>query len=477
MKTIYQSVWIKYGFWLVSGLILYLLVKLSPGVASNAFFFTLLCFYLLLLPGWLLFGFLKVNLEDRIGRFLAYFALGLSFYFVLSFIAIFAGISLASLSIVIFILLAGLLITSLLLALCRNNQKPFYAVGFNRLENLYFILPVAIGAFILWVVYLKGANLNGDPYLHLSIIRKALDGTSLSSRDLALTKTQFINPAYVYPVWHIFLAFLSKISHLSIFQVWSNILILLTLISFLVWYYFSKVLFQKTSWTILALSLFMIFVFYGGPGYLFTRLGVPDTFSQLILLPLGLAFALKYILDHKPDKKILIINFLLAFILLVLHGPHYFYLVVSTSFFGILYAATHWQDQDYKPTLWKFLKVFLVELAALILIGATIELRSHALSVAIIEFYKSPSGGVIFSTSFQKFGLVYKYGFLLLPLVFLFWRSRRLLFIPATMLLVPLIYWTPLQSIFNKSAHDRSRAFRPKTHQTFCFIFKRVHLF
>jgi hypothetical protein len=32
-----------------------------------------------------------------------------------------------------------------------------------------------------------------------------------------------------------------------------------------------------------------------------------------------------------------------------------------------------------------------------------------------------------------------------------FWRSKRLLFIGATMLLVPLIYWTPLKMVFSKA--------------------------
>lgn len=452
MKTLRRSFILEYVLWILFGLLIFAFRQIDTSVFQNPWVFSIAFLYILFLPGWLLSRLFRINIDDLAGRILSYFIFGLSFYLIVNFIAIFAGMSLATLSFVIFILLGVFLIISFFLDLPKKaiTDQEISWRQVLKIENIYYLLPVVIGIFILWLVSLKGPGLDGDPYLHLSIIRKALDGSALSPRALAFTKTQLINPAYVYPVWHIFLAFLSKNLSISIFSTWSNIIIALTIISFLAWYYLSKILFQKTSWTILALSFFMIFVFYGGPGYLFTRLSVPDTFGQLILLTLGLAFALKYILDEKIGG-LLIINFLLSFMLLIIHGPHYFYLIVSILLFGILYGATHFRDTDYKPTLLKILKVFLVQLAVLVLAGVAIELKSQTLSSSIIEFYKSASGGVAFSTNFTKFGLVYKYGLLLLPLVFYFIKSRRLLFIIATMLLVPLIYWTPLQSIFNKT--------------------------
>lgn len=451
MKTPKKSLFFEYGIWAAFGILILLFIKLSPSVFANVWIFTIVFLFLLVFPGWILTKVFKISLKDWVGRVLSYFVLSLAFYFVLNFLAITLGFSLNFLSFLIFVTLIVLFIIAIILNLKGENAAEINWQSFLKLENIYYLLPIALGILILWLVSYKGPSLDGDPYLHLSIIRKALDGSSLSPRALAFTKMQMINPAYVYPTWHIFLAFLAKTFTLSIFQVWSNILTGLTIVSIFAWYYLSKVIFEKKGWTILALSFFLIFTVYGGPGYLFTRLGIPDTFAQLILLPLGLAFSFKYIFEENPGKKLLIINFLIAFMLLVLHGPHYFYLLLSIGFFGILYALSHFRDQNYKLTISKFLKVFLVELAVAILVGGIIELRSHSLSVAISEFNKSSSGGVNLTTSFTRFPIVYKYGFLLLPPVLIFFKSKRLLFIIATMLLTPLICWTSLAVFFSKT--------------------------
>jgi len=453
MSTSFKKLFFGYSIWALLGVLILLLIKISPTIFANPWVFTIAFLYLLLFPGWVLSKIFRLSLKDFAGRFLSYFALSLAYYFIFGFVGITFGFSLNLLSILIFVTLILLFTAAILLDLKKTNAIDINWKDLLKLENIYYLLPIALGILILWLVSFKGPSLDGDPYLHLSIMRKALDGSSLSPRALALTKTQMINPAYVYPAWHIFLAYLAKIFSLNIFQVWSNILIGLTIVSIFSWYFLSKVIFEKKSWTILALALFLIFTLYGGPGYLFTRLGVPDTFAQLILLPLGLAFSLKYILDpsSRLGAKILILDFLIAFILLVLHGPHYFYLLVSVAFFGILYAVSHFRDPDYKAVLIRILKVFLVELISLGIIFAVIELRSHSLSAAIAEFNKSSSGGVNLETSFNKFPLVYKYGFLLLPLALILAKSKRHLFIVATMLLSPLICWTPLSVFFSQA--------------------------
>ena len=462
MNTLNKRLFFEYGLWAVIGLLILIFIKTAPNIFINSWIFTIAFLYLLLFPGWILSKIFKITLKDWVSRFLIYFVLSLAFYFVLNFLAITFGFSLNFLSMLIFVILILLFIIAILLNLGETNALSLNWKDSLKSENIYphtkrfgegvyYFLPIALGIFVVWLVSFNGPSLDGDPYLHLSIMRKALDSSALSPRALAFTKTQMINPAYVYPAWHMFLGFLAKTFSLNIFQVWSNILIGLTIISIFCWYYLSKVIFEKKSWTILALSFFLIFTVYGGPGYLFTRLGVPDTFAQFILLPLGLAFSLKYIFDEAADKKFLILSFLSAFILLVLHGPHYFYLLISIAFFGILYALSHFRDQDYKLTMSKFLKVFLIELIVVILVGAVIELRSHTLSAAISEFNKSSSGGVNLTTHFTKFPLVYKYGFLLLPLILIFAKSKRLLFIIATMLLAPLVYWTPLSVFFSKT--------------------------
>lgn len=451
MKALRQSFVLEYVLWIFAGLLIWAFVKLLPSVFANPWFFTLGFFYILLLPGWLLKRFFRISLSEISGQILIIFILGLSFYFIINFLGIFAGLSLAVLVKIIFGLLILLFIITFLRDLLKKpNESPkINWQGFFKLENIYFLLPLGLGIFFIWFIFQAGPSLEGDPYLHLAIIRKALDGSSLASRALAYTKTQQLNAAYVYPAWHIFLAFLSRVFSLSLFDTWSLVIIPLTLMAILSWYWFSKIIFQKTAFTILVLVLWLIFVFYAGPGYLFTRLVIPDTFAQLILLPLGFAFALKYIFERGPNKKLLLINFLIAFMLLIMHGPHYFYLILAVGLYGILFAGLFWQKNYYRAHLVRILQVFLSEVAVLILIGLVIEFRSHALLASLAQFNKSANVGAQ-TTSFLNFGLLYKYGLLLLPLTLFTWRDPRKLFIGAVMLLVPLIYWTPLVNLSTK---------------------------
>ncbi|MCL5407052.1 MAG: hypothetical protein M1429_00955, partial [Patescibacteria group bacterium] len=328
------------------------------------------------------------------------------------------------------------------------NEKIFDYRKIYQIENIYYLLPLLVGIFILYVVGLQGPNLNGDPYLHLSIVRKALDGDSLSIRGLALTKTSVINLAYLTPVWHIFLAFLSRILVANVFTTWHNILYVLTVLVFLSWYFLAKIIFQRKGWIILALLMMMIFVVYNGPGYLFTRLGVPDTLGQLLLLPLALGLSFQFIFE-KTQKRNLILMALISFILLILHGPHYFYLLATLIFFGLFYLVFYFKDREYKETLKKTGQVLLCALSVLILAVVALELRSRAVVSTLIEFNRA-ADNVVAAPSFVKFGLTYKYGYFLLPITLVFLKSKRILFVIVGMLLAPLIYFTPIRIIASK---------------------------
>lgn len=435
-----------YGAWLMGGFLLWLFSK--NGLLSSPLVFSLGFLYILFLPGFSLGRFLKLEDLSFSGKILLYFVLGLGFYFIINLSAIILGISLSILMPVLIVLLILLFLGSFLFDFLRKDFQTGRKIEwhFHQTDLLYFLVA-AVALIIGWVIYLKGPNLNGDPYFHLAILRKALEGDSLSVRNLAFTKTLMINPTYVYPVWQVFLAFLSRLFSLDIFVVWHNIIFVLTIISFFAWYYLAQVIFEKKFLALLGLLLWMILTFYDGAGYMFTRLGVPDTLAQLILLPLGIAFTFKYVFK-KESQKFLMVNFLIALLLLVTHGPHYFYLIISILAFGLFYAIFYFKSDDYKLILKRLLQVFLVELLVLVLVAVVLELRSKTISTAILEFNKSSSAAIAYS-SFFKFSLVYKYGFFLLPLV-LVWRKPRWWLVGACMLLVPLVYFTPLRDFLTK---------------------------
>lgn len=438
---------LEYLIWLASGLFL-LMICQAPTILERPWMFSLAFLYLLFLPGYLLGRLLRLTFQDLLSRIVIYFVLGLGFYCIFNLLAILTGITLGSLSKIILLFLILMLAGSFIYDWLKPlpEEKVSSLKNFWRVENLFYLLPALLAGFIFWLLSFQGPNLNGDPYFHLSIIRKAIEGGSLASRDLAFTKIQFINPAYVYPVWHVFLGFLSQTFSLSIFTVWSNVVYVLTALVILIWYTLAQVIFTKKIAAIIALVLMLIFTVYGGPGYLFSRLGVPDTLAQLVLLPLSWVLALKYILEPKQSLWPVL---LASFIALVVHGPHFFYLILTIFLFGAIYALVHIKEQDRREVVWRIGKVLLGELAILAVLVVVLELRSRAFVPTLLEFYKA-SGKVIFSTSFSKFGLLYKYSYFLLPLLFIFVKSKRLIFLIAGMVLTPLIYWTPLKDIFNK---------------------------
>lgn len=451
MKVRRTKLFFVYFTLIVLGLVLWLLAKYLPGIFENPLFFSFGFLYILFLPGWILARLLRFNFQNLSQIVLSYFVLGLGFYFIVNFIAIFIDLNLSILSTIIFVLIVFLFAAAFLSNWFEKEvpeKKIFNYQKIYQIENIYYLLPLVVGIFILYVVSLQGPNLNGDPYFHLSIIRKALDGDSLSIRGLALTKTSVINLAYLTPVWHVFLAFLSRTLEINIFTVWNNILYILTVLVFLSWYFLAEIIFQKKGWVILALLLMMIFTVYSGPGYLFTRLGVPDTLGQLLFLPLALGLSFQFIFENVPKRNLILIA-LISFGLLILHGPHYFYLLATLILFGLLYLIFYFKDKECKEILKKTGQTLLCTLSVLILAVVALELRSKAVVTTLMEFNRAANGATT-TPSFLKFGLTYKYAYFLLPITLVFLKSKRILFVIISMLLAPLIYFTPLRIIASK---------------------------
>ncbi len=452
MQALIKRGILSYLIWALFGLILFLIVTIVPTIFENIFIFSIFVFFALFLPGWLLVRIFNIKTNDLISLWLITFILGLVFYFIINLFAIILGIDISLLLKIYYIVIPILWLIALLKELqkpSQSNSKQLQIKDIFKLENLYYILPFFVGFFIIWVTLSRGPDLNGDPYFHLAIIRKAIDGNSLSPESLAFTKTSLQNPTTILPTWHIMLASISKTLSLDILVCWENIILFLTILSFSVWYFFAKVIFNKKAWAVLATLLFMIFIFYGGPGYIFSRLAVPDTFAQFILLPLGLALVFKYIFEKDLNWKMLVISVLGAISLLFVHATHYFYLVLIVFTFGLLYSIFYFKETDYKATLKKIFKVILAILAPLGLLAIFLELYSGMFSRILSAFTKAPESTISYD-KFSRFGLTFQYGYFLLPFVFLFIKNKRIMIIPALLFLVPLVYETPLKDFLSK---------------------------
>ncbi len=438
---------INYVLWVVLGIILYVLGLIAPH--SSSFFFFAVTLYLITLPGYLIWRIIRIQAQG-IMRLLIFFGLGLTFYLIINLVAIFIGTDLATLINIYKIALPLLFIGAITFDFLKPSQEtPIcrWRDIWSR-ENIVYLVPIALSIFIFLVIEAKGADFNGDPYYHLAIVRKVVEGSKLNPASLVFSQTGSANPAYAYPAWHIFVAGISKIVNMDIFTTWSKLTLPILIFVFLAWWQLSKAIFQKKSYATIGFIFFATFTFFGNAGYLFQRLTVPDTFAQYLLTPLAFIFLFMYLfrtqLKKEEDYKWLILYVLSLMALLIVHGIHYFYVVYAVLLFSILYFII--KPKEYRRTLIALGTTF----APLILIGGFLEIKNNFISETFRHFNGSQNAVITYS-KFSDMGLRAQYSFLLAPFLILFVkRYPRLIFLLVLMVLTPIVYWTPLKDLSSR---------------------------
>lgn len=433
----------NYVLWIIFGIILYILSFLLPH--SSSLFFLSVSLYLIILPGYLIWRLLRIEAQG-IMRLLTFFGLGLAFYLLINLAAVIAGINIDQLLKIYEIILPLLFIGALFFDFLKPPKETPICKWKDiwRRENIIYLVPIILSIFIFLVIEAKGADFNGDPYYHLAIVRKVIEGSKLNPLSLVFSQTGSANPAYAYPAWHIFVAGVSKILNLDIFTVWSKLTLPLLIFVFLVWWQLSKAIFQKRSFAILAFIFFLTFTFFSNVGYLFQRLTVPDTLAQYFLMPLALVLFLDNIADPKTNYKKLSFFALTLVLLLIVHGIHYFYVLCAIIIFVLTHLAL--ERKNYRKTL----LVFFWALVPLLILALALEIKDGFISDTLRHFAGSENIDIVYS----KFGNLpppFKYAFLLTPLLVLFLRkAKSTLMLLALMVLTPLIYWTPLRGISSR---------------------------
>ncbi|MEK7142608.1 MAG: hypothetical protein AAB785_00180 [Patescibacteria group bacterium] len=424
---------------------LIIISKLFPIALATSPVFLIFALFLLLFPGWFLSRLIKIETYNITSQLVISFSLSLSFYLLVNLIAIFLGLNIEGLLWVYYILLPILFLAALTSDLWQDKTWPAFKLKtiFQK-ENLLLLLPIVFGTIIILVIDAKGADFNGDPYFHLAIMRKAIEGQPLTLNNLAFIKVYEPNPAYAFPAWQIFLGVISKVTALDIFTVWAKMILPLTLLSFFSWYYLSKTIFPNRTFQIISLLFFMIFIFGPSAGYIFQRLSVPDSFARLVVAPLVLALGLEYFLNKKISWKILLVFGLGAINLLIIHGMHYFYLLLLLLCFFILWSAFSFKDSGFFSNLKRGLLVLGAAILPATVLTIILEVKSKIISVSLSHFRAAAPANLAY-LNFGKYPLIYKYGYFLLPIVVLFRKNRPLVFILSSMIIAPLVYWTPLK--------------------------------
>lgn len=401
---------------------------------------------LIFLPGFTLSQIFKIDFSDsRLGQIILWLSLGLIFNLTVPLLAILFGFTITVLANVYLATIIILFLLAFILDLRRPNIQDISIYDYNvqklfRSENLIYFFLFVLMILVMITVNQVGGNFRGDSQYHLSIMRKAIEGFPLTVDNLSFVKNQ-IDLAYGIPVWHVFLTMVTKLFGTNIFTLWTEISTALTLLVFLIWFWLFRQFLPNRQVGILALFLF-IFYYFALDGYFYTRLALPDTLNQLLLLPLCFGLTLKYIFDDRANYKHLIILTLLIFFMGIIHWSQYFYFILGIGLFGIIYAIFMHQEKNFSFIWRKIIYVLFTNMIIVVPVIIFLELKSHAISQDLQIF---PNINTSFNNdSFIKFNPYAQLSFLLLPLMAIFLRTyRRLSFVFAVFLVCILVFNIP----------------------------------
>lgn len=401
-------------------------------------------FFLFFCPGFLLARLTRLNFkDDPVGQIVLYLVLGMLFTFILNFLAIIFGLTLPVLMWLFFGTLGILFILTFFLD-CKKydaghafkEEDLFSWREYFKISSLSFVLVLVYGILVVVSINQIGAIFKGDPIYHLSIVEKVIGGKALSAGNLSFLKDQ-LHPAYGLPIWPIFLGFLTKLFGTNIFTLWAGIPATLTALAILAWYWLFRKIMPNREMAVMATIFFLLYKF-GNSGYIFTRMPVPDTLCQLLMLPLAAGMALKYIFEKDSNFKLLIVASLLALSMAAIHLTQFFYYLIALGFLAVLYAVFHFKDSDWKIVMKRILLIIAGAVAAIIPVLVYFQFKG-ALSGNLQEFAKKDPQN--YGLTFLDYDLFSKIAYLSIPFVLLLQKKhRKFLFLVGLFLITPLIF-------------------------------------
>lgn len=438
--------------YILMGVFLVASVLIAKMVTLNPLSLTIVFGGFLLVPGFSLARIFKINfINDKLGQLILWLTLGLVFLLGLCGVGMFIGLNITFLSLALPFILLFILILALVLDLSRPvkiveiSLKLDWKKIFSFENILTFVILIFSVIGILATVDKGSLIRGGDPDFHLSIIRKAFDGLSISSGNLGFIKSDTNHVAYGIPVWHILLALFTKFCRSDILVFWKNVSVPLGIFSIMVWYWLSLRIFSNRFIATLAWLFFLLHIFNLNGGYYFTCLPLPDTLNTFLLFPLSVALSLKFIFEKETNYKVLIVNAILVVLMTAIHLTQYFYFLMAMTAFVMIWSLTMWQDADYKQVLkrigWVFAASFLIFLPLL----ALLELKSRIISDTFRTLITTTETRTLRYDTFDKWDIFFQYTYIFAPLILLFIKKQpRTSFLLAILIITPIIYWPPI---------------------------------
>ncbi|HEX3453411.1 MAG TPA: hypothetical protein VHS03_02210 [Gaiellaceae bacterium] len=157
----------------------------------------------------------------------------------------------------------------------------------GRSRPLFVIALGIVGGLLLW--HVAGA-LGGDALFHLARVRKLLAFGDLHLKTVDEFKDGSLHPGYAFPLWHLFLAFVARLSGVDAGRVVLHEASVLCPLAFAVVFESGRAVFRSrgAAFAVLAATV-GLFGLAGGHGGSYVYLALPATAARQLLVPVVIA--------------------------------------------------------------------------------------------------------------------------------------------------------------------------------------------
>ncbi len=152
------------------------------------------------------------------------------------------------------------------------------------------VAVIALGLLLGALLWHVAGTLDGDALFHLARVRKLLAFGDLHLRTVDEFKDGGLHPGYAFPLWHLLLGFVARLSGADAARVLQHESSLLCPVAFAVVYESGMAVFRNRSAAFATLlATVALFLFGGGHGGSFVHLALPATAARQLLVPVVIA--------------------------------------------------------------------------------------------------------------------------------------------------------------------------------------------
>jgi hypothetical protein len=241
--------------------------------------------------------------------------------------------------------------TSILLALVVLGAAAAVALPFALRTEGVGLQPVtwavaAAGAVYAGFIWRFGPALGGDALFHLARVRKLETFDELSVNAVGEFADGGPHPGYAFPLWHAFLALVSKLGGVDPSDVVLNESAILVPLAFVLTFEAGRALFDSIWAGVAALAgQVAITGLSPGDGGAYDALALPETAARQLLLPMVLASLFLLIRERRPLFGIPVAAAALAIALS--HPSYALFVLVMLGGFALVRAI--WARRDLLP--------------------------------------------------------------------------------------------------------------------------------